>query len=664
MSRYRVTLALLFLLAACARPRPAAIAPKGAASADAPTVAPGSRPVAAAAKGGAAPAWSDADSPVPVDANDPTWGERSAPVTIVMFSDFQCPFCSRVEATLEQVKRAYGPAKVRIVWKNEPLSFHPNAKPAAEAAQGVFELAGVEAFWRFHDAALQHQESLGTDSYLKWAEEAGVRDLARYRAGLDAHAFAGKVDEDVALAEKVGANGTPFFFLNGVELSGAQPFDRFREIIDAQLASAAAARAAGTSAERVYVELSKKNKGAAPAPPEREADDEDVTVWRVPVGDAPTRGPATALVTIVEFSDFQCPFCKRVEGTLQRVLEAYGDDVRLVWRHQPLAFHPRAEPAAELTEVARKEKGDVKGFWAAHDAIFARHPALEDDDLAAIGRDLGLDAARVRRALATHEFHARIERDADLADALDAGGTPHFFVNGRRLVGAQPFERFKALMDEELAKARALVASGTPAARVYDETMKGAKEPPPPETKSVAAPGASSPFRGGARARVVVQEFADYQCPYCGRVEATLKRVLDTYGDRVKLVWRHKPLPMHPDAQLAAEASAEALRQKGNAGFWRLHALLLEHQGAPGGLARPALERYAGEAGLDLPKFRDALDQGRHKAAVAADAKASDDAGITGTPAFVINGYYLSGAQPYARFKRLIDRALREAGAR
>src|SRR3954468_19679439 len=89
-----------------------------------------------------ASAWSDADSPVPVTSDDPMWGHRVAPVTMVMFSDLQCPFCARVEPTLEELKRIYGPAKLRIIWKNGPLPFHPQAKPAAEAAMAVFDLAG------------------------------------------------------------------------------------------------------------------------------------------------------------------------------------------------------------------------------------------------------------------------------------------------------------------------------------------------------------------------------------------------------------------------------------------------------------------------------------------------------------------------------------------
>jgi len=130
--------------------------------------------------------WNDNDSPIPVSSKDPMWGSRTAPVTIVHFSDFQCPFCSRVQATMDQVKTAYGPDKVRIIWKNEPLPMHPNAKPAAEAAEGVFALKGNDAFWKFHEKAFHNQSGLNAENYETWAKESGV-DVAKFKAGLAAH---------------------------------------------------------------------------------------------------------------------------------------------------------------------------------------------------------------------------------------------------------------------------------------------------------------------------------------------------------------------------------------------------------------------------------------------------------------------------------------------
>lgn len=609
-----------------------------------------------AESGASGPSWNDKDSPIPVSSDDPVWGKRDAPVTIVVFSDFQCPFCSRVEPTLDQVKSNYGPDKVRIVWKNQPLPFHDKAKPAAEAAQTVFALKGSEAFWKFHDTAFKNQKDLGAESYEKWAQQAGV-DPAKFKAELATKKAAKKVDEDQALANKVGANGTPAFRINGAELSGAQPYDKFKELIDKELGKAQAKIAAGTPKAKIYVEMSKENFKAAPQKGEEDEEEkEDTTIWKVPVGTSPVLGKKDAPVTIAIFSDFQCPYCKRVEPTLDKVRETYGDKVRIVWKHEPLPFHPRAEPAAELALEARAQKGD-KGFWDAHKALFESQPKLEDADLEKVAADLGLDVGKVKAAIKDKKHKPEIDRDTELGDDVQASGTPHFFVNGRRLVGAQPFEKFQKIIDEEVKKFDDL--KGKVAAKdYYDSLMKDAKGAPEPEKKTAPAVPAGAAYKGNASAKVVIQEWSDYQCPFCSRVEGTVSEVMKNYGDKVKFVWRDKPLPMHPDAPLAAEAAREALKQKGPDGFWKMHDKMMSNQQK---LKRDDLEAYAKDLGLDEAKFKAALDGRVHKPAVEADDKAGSEIGISGTPAFLINGYYVSGAQPYQKFKKLIDRALAEA---
>ena len=603
--------------------------------------------------------WSDEDSPIPVSSKDPTWGKRDAPVTIVIFSDFQCPFCSRGEATIDQVKTTYGD-KIRVVWKNEPLSFHPNAKPAAEAAQGVFALKGAEAFWKFHDLAFKNQQTLSEENYLAWAGQAGVTDMAKFKAGLAAHTWADKVEKDHAIAQKSGVNGTPAFFINGSLLSGAQPFDKFKTVIDQELQKATAKIAGGTPKDKVYVAMSSENKKAAPAAPkeEEEGEKEDTkTVFKVPVGQSPVLGSPNALVTIVEFSDFQCPYCKRTEEQLKKIRDTYGDKVRFVWKEEPLPFHPRAEPAAELGRAARAEKGD-KGWWAAHDAMFDSQPKLDDADLEAVAVKIGIDKGKAMDAIKTHKYKKEIDADSELADDLQASGTPHFFINGRRLVGAQPFEKFQKIIDEEIKHAQDVLAKGVSPAKLYEELVKDGKGAPEPEKKAVP-PGTNSPAKGNTKSKIIIQEFSDFQCPFCSRAEDVINQVMKEYGDRVQLQWRNLPLPMHADAPLAAQAAQEAYKQKGADAFWKMHDKLYAGQKGDG-LKRPAIEGYAQELGLNMDKFKTSLDTSSHKAEIEADEKAAKDAGISGTPAFVINGYYISGAQPFPKFKKLIERAIAE----
>src|SRR5512137_1320649 len=230
---------------------------------------------------------------------------------------------------------------------------------------------------------------------------------------------------------------------------------------------------------------------AAPAPgtprPARPQEDPRA-VYRVPVDDSPARGPAGALVTIVESSDFECPFCKRVGPTLKQLDEAFPGKLRWVFKHNPLPFHPKALPAALAAEAGREQKGDA-GFWAMHDRLFESAPALDQAALEQAATSAGLDLARFRAALADKAAEPRIRRDQALVSSLGASGTPAFFINGRKVTGAQPFENFRVVVEEELRKAEALVAAGTPASEVYARTMAGAATAP--VMLNAPAPGAA-----------------------------------------------------------------------------------------------------------------------------------------------------------------------------
>jgi protein-disulfide isomerase len=164
----------------------------------------------------------------------------------------------------------------------------------------------------------------------------------------------------------------------------------------------------------------------------------------------PTKGPANAPIEIVEFSDFQCPFCLRATTIISEVLEQYGDRVRLMYRHYPLPNHPNARPAAEASLCAL----DQDRFWQYHDRLFAAQDRLTDEDLKRHAADLGLDSARFNACLDAGRFQADV--DTDMRDGSNAGvsGTPAFFINGRFLGGAQPFEAFQRIIDEELARAK------------------------------------------------------------------------------------------------------------------------------------------------------------------------------------------------------------------
>jgi protein-disulfide isomerase len=621
---------------------------------------------------GAVPGVQEDDAPerfkVPVTAAQPQHGTSDAPVTIVVFSDFECPFCGRVVPTLKDLDKQYG-KKLRVVWRNQPLPFHQNAMPAAIAAMEVFELGKSAKFWDMHDKLFENRSALTPDDLAKYAKEVGV-DGAKVKAAVESKKHEKAIQADQAIASDVGARGTPTFFINGRPLRGAQPIEEFKKVIDDELARVEKLKAKKVPAAAVYATLMANAKSKAEAPAPAAAPAQDNTVYKVPVTKQdPAKGPDDALVTVVVFSDFQCPFCSRVVPTLDGLTQKYGSDLRVVWKNNPLPFHQDAGPAATLAMQAFQEGGSKK-FWEAHDLLFQNQKALARADLENYAKQLGLNAKKVASALDQNTFKDKITADQELARGLGASGTPSFFINGRSLRGAQPQPAFEKVIDEELTKAKAKVASGTAKAKIYDETIKDGATKPAAAPAAAAAPDANkiydipvakdAPFKGGKNAKVVIQEFSDFQCPFCSRVNPTVKQLMDEYKDKIKIVWRNYPLPFHQDAGPAAQAATEVFDQGGSEKFWAYHDLLFANQRA---LSRADLENYASQVGgINLAKFKSALDNKTHEARVKADMDAVSKAGASiGTPSFFINGKLLQGAQPFEAFKTVVDEALKSA---
>jgi protein-disulfide isomerase len=167
--------------------------------------------------------------------------------------------------------------------------------------------------------------------------------------------------------------------------------------------------------------------------------------------DDPSQGKADAPVTVVEFSDFQCPFCQRVMPTLKELRSKYGDKMRLVWKDFPLTqIHPQAFVAAQAGNCAR-EQGK---FWEYHDKLFGNQQALQPANLKQYAADVGLDAMKFNQCLDSAKYEARVQDALGVGGRLGISSTPTVFVNGRMINGAQPMEVFQGVIDEELARGK------------------------------------------------------------------------------------------------------------------------------------------------------------------------------------------------------------------
>jgi protein-disulfide isomerase len=374
--------------------------------------------------------------------------------------------------------------------------------------------------------------------------------------------------------------------------------------------------------------------------------------YKATLGHAPVRGPADARVTIVVFADYQCPFCAAMLPVFDRVMSEHPKDIRIAWRQRPLTvMHSAAGLAAEAALAAREQKK----FWEMNALLYAHPNELAPGDLEGYAEKIGIDRGKFKAALADHRFAREVEDDSAAGLKLGAIGTPTIFINGRAVHGYLSYEEMNKVLDEELAFADGLLQKGTPRARLYEHILAGAKAEAPREdltAPTVDVEVGDAPSRGPANAPVTIVEFGDFQCPYCGRVEQQLGELRKIYGKKIRFVWKDYPLPMHPQAMLAAEA-ARAAGDQGK--FWPMHDWLLAHQDS---LGLTSIEEAARHLGCDMAKFSKTLDAWQHRPQIDRDLAQVDKLGVSGTPTLFINGRKLQGILPTEQLRDVVDRAL------
>ena len=625
------------------------------------------------------------DSSILPVGESPSLGSADAKATVVFFVDFASRSAVRAASDIKEALEDdnINANDVRLVVK-----FLPGGDEGQAAAAAALFAADHGRFDGVYDLLLENQDSLDEETINGLLEGAGL-DIEEFHAS----EYSEVIDADANLARSLGQRRAPAVFVNGHALSGRDlNANQIRTQILGEVAAVNDLLESGVGAGTTYGRRVRENASltemvasndrrrtgrdrdadrerpnqraerAAPAPSRGDAapPSGDVERLRVPVGDSYFKGPEDALVTIIEFSDFHCPFCSRVGPTLAQIHEQYGDDVRVAFKHNPLPMHPNA-PLASATTLAAGAQGK---FWEMHDMVFENQRRQTRADMESFAEELGLDMDQFRAFLDNDEGAEQIEADQALARTVGARGTPHFFINGRRLRGAQPVTAFQEVIDSEIALANQLISDGTTdRAGLYAHLMEGASEqaapaqrPSEPEQPAVVEPPAvgASAARGPDDAPVTIFIFSEFQCPYCSRAQPTMQQIEETYGDRVRFVFKSFPLPFHSDAHLASQAALAAGAQ---GKFWEYHDVLFNNQRA---LSRSDLERYAQDLGLDMGQFRSALDSGEFSDQVDREAAEGRSVGVSGTPTFVVNGERVVGAVPFSRFQPIIDRALED----
>jgi len=556
----------------------------------------------------------------PVQA-DNTLGSLEAPVSIEMFTDLECPYSAATFPIVQQLVQS-DPAHIHLTVKQFPLDIHSGAELAAEAV----EAAGAQGeYFRMTDLIQANQKQMGRDQYIHYAQFLHL-DVAIFTRDLDGHRFRAKVQGDLAEGTALGVHLTPTILINGRALHGAQSAEALKDAIRASLAEVTKNDPAQTA---VAVSL----------PPV------DMTaLTRDPTA---TRGSVHAPVTIVEFTDFQCPFCRRASEPITQLLEQSGTPVRFVFRNFPLDFHDHAELAAEAAMAARAQGK----FWEMHDLLFAHQKDLGRQTFIDLAEQLHLDIARFTSEIDGGKYKAEIAADRALGVEADVNGTPAFFINGRRIDGA--------LSLPELEQAVVLANS----TGQHMEAVAAASESGQTRTSTLIA--------GQKNAPVTLTWFSDIQTSSAARMGQLVRQLANISSEKVaanpgtaskvRVLFKYYAVPGHKAAPIAHLALVEAADQ---GRFWQLYdTLTAVHFTGDSTTDRAAILSAAKSAGLDVSRVEAAMSDGLDAADLRADTAEAEWRGIRGVPTLFVNQIRIDGLQSPAIYTNYIRQALAQETA-
>lgn len=390
----------------------------------------------------------------------PSLGKDDAKLVMVVFSDFECPFCKKFASTAEALVKKY-PDSLRLVFMNFPLhnecndavsrAYHKNACMAAEAAMAAAEQG---KFWEMHDYIFENQRTIKEDDIVAFAKSRGMNAEAIKQA-MDTRKYEPLLREQARQLIPTGSRGTPSVFVNGMKaenirwddinmassfiesvLNPPEPETGPEKVAPAvqnpgSLPPARVVLDDGTRLEdrlqNIQNRLSEISLKGPEQAPKRPQGPDPGKVYSFNIAQSPSLGPAGAPVTLVVFSDFLCPHCYRLSQELKQLHEEFPEQVRIVFKNLPSRMHKLSLESHEAALAA----GAQGKFWDMHDKIFENRAKITPERLRELAQEIGLDMNAYDEAVKTHPQRQILV--ADMADATNAAitGTPTVFINGR-----------------------------------------------------------------------------------------------------------------------------------------------------------------------------------------------------------------------------------------
>jgi len=348
---------------------------------------------------------------------------------------------------------------------------------------------------------------------------------------------------------------------------------------------------------------------------------------RVVVDDGdPTEGPENARVTLFFFVSYGVRDCLTMQRLVDDAVRS-NPSVRLVWKNAPTPFSEKAR-RWHLAALAAARVGKFRAF---HDRLLAATTETKDPDLDQIAKAAGIDPAALVATMDDPEIERTLDSQERTGQALGVMTGPELLVGGRRLKGLQT----STAIAQAIREARPAFDDGKANARVSIPIRR------------------DDPTEGSEAAPVTIVEFSDFTCPSCRVGAVIMHALMEKYEGKVRLVFKQFPLlsPLGAQAALAAQEQGK---------FWNMHDRLFACEKR---LSRKTVMDLAQTAGLDLLRFRGALDTGRFENRVTADMQAARALGVESTPTFFVNGLRVDGIRSAAEFAAIIDRELARAAA-
>lgn len=589
-------------------------------------------------------------------------GPEDAPVTIINFSDFQCPFSKRSTDAIERIMKNYD-GKIRYVYKHFPLGFHKMAKPAALASIAAHQQG---KFWEYYSAMFDDVKKIDADYIVSKAKDIGL-DMKKFEIDRNSEQAGKIMQDDIALGSRFGVRGTPTLFINGYKVVGAN-IAKIEELLVTQIAEGEKLKAKGI--KNVYDELI-KNGLTKYIPPKRKPATVAQDVFKVEIpSHAPVWGNAEADVTLVLIDDFECPFCGRLYTTFEQIKKEYQGKIKIAFVQFPLKFHKKASPAAYAAIAAGKQGK----FWEMYSILFTKQKEWKaEQDLQKWFEDeaeiLELDIQKFKNDMESASVKKIVEDDINFVESFGIRGTPGTFINGRFVSGALPYNSFKQVIDEELKKVEPLKEKGLAGNALYQEIIKnGLSKIPRGESRNEKADPnkvyeikltGKEPLKGKKTAPVTIIEFSEHQCPFCKKGASTVDELIKDYGGKVNLVFKHMPLSFHKEARPAALFTIAVKNLYGDDKFFALSDLLFSRQSEWKNDHIAKFETYSNELGLDWKKIKIEMERPETEMVLKEDMTEASKNSIRSVPAFFIQGKLISGARSKDQFKVIIDNLLK-----